>query len=75
MGKAFAFYVGTTYDVVITKPTPFRGIMTRINGGDADIDTSLVFTLAANETMIKPNQFCDSDVSILRRGCGCVHDV
>ena len=45
--------------------TPFKGIMTRIDGGDAEVDASTVITLIENETQLKPVAICDSDVSAL----------
>lgn len=61
VGKPIVLLVDTTYNVTITKLEDFKGIMTRISGGDANADTSAAFILPqGGEQLLKQNtQFCD----------------
>lgn len=54
---------GVSYMVVISTTTFFRGVMTRLGGGDNQVDTSTVFTLVEGEVDLKLNENCDLDVS------------
>lgn len=63
LGKQFGLLVGQEYDVTISKPTPFKGIMARLSGGDADIDTSTVFNLGDDGLLRLNTEFCDGNVS------------
>ena len=64
--KGVVFGVEIDKDVVVTltKPIPFRGIMARIDGGSANVDTSMVFDFVEGETVLKRNQSCELDVSM-----------
>lgn len=54
---------GVSYMVVISTTSFFRGVMTRLGGGENEVDTSIVFSLVEGEVDLKQNEFCDVDVS------------
>lgn len=75
LGVPLTLHVGTVYNVTITKKNPlaavgasstfFKGIMTRLGGGNENVDTSTVFTIVPGDTDLQPNQYCDSNVRVL----------
>ena len=56
-------FFGTDFVTVTKADRPYRGIMTRIGGGSADVDTATAFILNDDEVELKYNQYCDLDVS------------
>lgn len=64
-GTPIQVETGVMYEVVISRPSnSFRGVMTRMGGGENGVDTSTVFSLADDQTDLKPNAVCDADVSL-----------
>ena len=64
LGRTVYVPVNQTITVTVTKADrPYRGIMTRIGGGSADVDTATAFILNDDEVELKYNQYCDLDVS------------
>jgi len=63
-GVTFGIPINQDVLVTLTKPIPFRGIMTRIDGGSRNIDTSTGFDFVEGESVLKRNQFCELDVSL-----------
>lgn len=55
--------VGVPLTVTLVGIKPFKGIMARLDGGNDGIDTSTVFAFFEGETNLKPNEYCDPDVS------------
>ena len=56
------------YEVVLiaaSDTTSLRGFMTRLAGGDANVDTSAVFTLADDEAELQFLSACPENVSIV----------
>lgn len=47
------------YEVVVETPAFFRGVLARISGGDAEVDTTPVFQLFEGETDLKISDACD----------------
>jgi len=67
-GVTFGIPVGQDVTVTLIKATPFKGIMTRIDGGSENIDTSLVFDFLPGEEVLRRNDQCEADVGGITHG-------
>ena len=69
------FWTGQTYNVTISRRQPnafFRGVMARINGGEANVDASLALSIVEGDPDLQPNQFCLDDPELVgtrKRNC------
>lgn len=64
VGTPLTLETGTPYMVTVTGASNWRGIMARLGGGQAGIDTSLALSLLAGETELQENQNCPGTVRV-----------
>jgi hypothetical protein len=64
VGTPITLETGTPYMVTVTGASNWRGIMARLGGGQAGIDTSSALSLLAGETLIKENTNCPGSVRV-----------
>ena len=67
----YSVVTGVQYEVVISTPTFFRGVLAIIGGGDSGVDTTGALTLMGGETDLQVSSVCASNgvslLSIFRR--------
>lgn len=71
-------FTGGTYEVVIAMMTDddddsfFRGVMVRVDGGDANVDASTTLDIVEDDTDLQINTFCLDDEELVRAGSSFV---
>lgn len=59
-GTPLDLVVGDTYEVTISTESSFRGVLARMAGGDAGVDTLGLFTVVDGDTSLQVSSFCDA---------------
>ena len=71
-GTPLDLLVGATYEVTIATDSFFRGVMARMAGGDAEVDTLGLFEVATDDINLQVSTPCTAAGVSIAVSCACM---